>query len=362
MKSAAAVRAESSSCGGVVQSGLFPVRCGNFPEQIEPIVSICGPVHETDGVATDRLTSTAPQALHIELIINTSNVESIERLRESVTLLRGRDHHVYPRITFEAGDATRFAREATTRGADLVICAGGDGTVNEVVNGILPPFGSPLPRGLPRLGIIPLGTGNDFAAFNQIPLDLDEAIAVAVDGPETSVDIGVLNRRYFANVSSGGLGAQATEETSDRSKRLLGAAAYLVTGARTFAALEPSRGRFSSRGEMVFEGSFLFFAVGNGGRAGGGTWITPRASLTDGLLDLCVIPELSRTELLRLLPEVRSGDHLDNDRVIYRRMDRLTIEPIGEISVNMDGEPLTAPLLEYSVLPHALRLARPDAG
>ncbi len=256
---------------------------------------MCGPVRETDGVATDRLTLTAPRDLDIELIINTSDVESIERLRHSVTLLRGRDHQVYPRITFEAGDATRFAHEATMRGADLVICAGGDGTVNEVVNGILPPFGSPLQRGLPRLGIIPLGTGNDFAAFNQIPLDPDEAIALAVDGPETLIDIGVLNRRYFANVSSGGLGAQATEETSDSAKRLLGAAAYLVTGAKTFAALDPSRGRFSSRGELVFEGSFLFFAVGNGGRAGGGNWITPRANLSDGLLDLCVIPDMSRS-------------------------------------------------------------------
>lgn len=295
--------------------------------------------------------------MDIELIINTADAESLERLRQGTAELRSRGHRVQARITFEAGDAIRFAREAVAREADLVVCAGGDGTLNEIVNGILPPPGAPGPGPLPRLGIVPLGTGNDFAGFIEVPEDPDEALAFAVEGPEILADVALLNGRYFANVSSGGLGAAATEETSGRAKRLLGSAAYLVTGAKTFAGLEPSHGRFVADGEVVHDGAFLFFAVGNGGRAGGGNWITPRADPTDGLLDLCVVGEMSRTELLRLLPELRTGDHLNSEHVTYRRVASLTVEPLGDLSVNADGEPVESSVLEYAVVPRALRLA-----
>lgn len=295
--------------------------------------------------------------MKIDLVINTRDTEALQRLRERTAALREQGHDVQARITFEGGDATRFAREAVDRGADLVVSAGGDGTLNEVVNGILPPVGKPAPRDLPRLGIVPLGTGNDFAAFAGVPEDLDEALSAALEHPGRRIDVGVVNDRYFANVSSGGLGAAATEETPDRAKRLIGAAAYLVTGVRTFAALEPVRARFTSGDETIFEGPLLFFAVGNGARAGGGNWITPRADLGDGLLDLCIVGEMGRAELLRILPELRAGQHLENDHVLYRRVADLVIEPLSEMTVNVDGEPIDSEVLEYSILPGALRLA-----
>jgi diacylglycerol kinase (ATP) len=295
--------------------------------------------------------------MDIELIINTADPEERRRLREWTSRLRSAGHQVQARLTFEAEDATRFAREAAARTADLVISGGGDGTLNGVVNGILPPVGAHLPERIPRLAIVPLGTGNDFAGFIGVPPDIDEAFAFALEAPEIRADVAVLNGRYYANVSSGGLGAEATEETPDRAKRLLGSVAYLVTGVRTFAALDPSHGRFVSDGEVVFDGPFLFFAVGNGGRAGGGNRITPRADLTDGLLDLCVVGAMSRTELLRILPEIRTGDHLDSEHVTYRRLARLVVEPSGKLCVNADGEPIEAMVLDYSVVPGALRLA-----
>lgn len=295
--------------------------------------------------------------MKIDLIINTADTVVMQRLRERTAALRGQGHDVQARVTFEGGDATRFARDAVDRGADLVVSAGGDGTLNEVVNGILPPVGTPPPQALPRLGIVPLGTGNDFAAFAGVPEDPDEALTAAIERPDHRIDVGVVNGRYFVNVSSGGLGAAATEETPDRAKRLLGAAAYLVTGVRTFAALDPVRARFTTGGETIFEGPLLFFAVGNGARAGGGNWITPRADPGDGLLDLCIVGEMGRAELLRILPELRAGEHLDNEHVIYRTVSDLVIEPLSELTVNVDGEPIDAAVLEYSVLPGALRLA-----
>ena len=299
----------------------------------------------------------ASTPLDIELIINTADTEALDELRRVVAELRSDSHLVHGQITFEPGDATRFAREATLRGADLIVTAGGDGTLNEVVNGILTTGEGRPAEELPRLAIVPLGTANDFAGFIGIPPIINEALRHAVEGPERCVDVGCVNQRYFLNVSSGGLGAEATEEASDRSKRVLGSVAYFVTGVRKFAALRPSSGRFLSDGEAVFEGEFLFFAVGNGGRTGGGNWITPRASLTDGLLDVCIVEGVSHGDFLRLLPEIRTGDHLQNPHVTYTQLREITIEPIGQLSVNVDGEPVEEKVLRYSLLPSALRLA-----
>jgi diacylglycerol kinase (ATP) len=292
----------------------------------------------------------------IELIVNSADPEPLQQLRRRTATLRDENHAVSARATFEPGDATRFAREAAERGADLVICAGGDGTLNEIVNGLLEGGVRP-PAELPRLGIVPLGTANDFATFMGVPPEVEAAVSLAVEGPERVVDLARLNGRFFANVSSGGLGAAATEETSGRAKRLLGSAAYLVTGARTFAALEPSHARFTVDGEELFDGPFLFFSVGNGARSGGGNQITPRADPSDGQLDLCLVGEMSRTELLRMLPELRTGAHVNDPHVTYRRFSTLKVEPRGELSANVDGEPVGGTLLEYSVQPGALRLA-----
>lgn len=295
--------------------------------------------------------------MDIELIINTADQASLDQLRLQVERLREDSHLVNARITFEKDDARRFAREAASRGADLVISAGGDGTLNEVVNGLMPREGHPPAGDLPRLGIVPLGTANDFANFIGIPEEIGPAMSLAVDGPELTVDVGMLNGRHFLNVSSGGLGAEATDEASDLAKRLLGSVAYFVTGVRKFAGLRPSTGRFACGEETVFEGDFLFFAVGNGGRTGGGNWITPRAKLADGRLDLCIVQTLTHGDFLRLLPDLRTGDHLASEHVIYRQLPELTVEAFGELSVNLDGEPVPGSVLRYSILPRALRVA-----
>lgn len=294
--------------------------------------------------------------MDVELIINTADQGALQELRRQVALLREQGHLVHPRITFEAGDATRFAAEAALRGAGLVIAAGGDGTVNEVVNGLLGAGPMRSADELPRLGIVPLGTGNDFAGFMNIPIEIPEAVRTAVGDVEVRIDVAELNGRYFLNVSSGGLGAEATEEASERAKRLLGTVAYLVTGVRKFASLRPSAGRFLANGDVLYDGDFLFFAVGNGARTGGGNWVTPRANLSDGLLDLCIVEDLNHAEFVRLLPDLRNGEHVQNPHVTYRQIPELTIEPLGDLSVNVDGEPVPAGTLRYRTVPGALRV------
>ncbi len=295
--------------------------------------------------------------MKIELVINTADADALGALREQTAQLRDAGHEVRARLTFESGDGSRFASEAVRCGADLVIAAGGDGTLNEVVNGLLSAGKEVGADSIARLGLVPLGTANDFANYFGLTDDVAECVATAVHGAETLIDVAAVNGRYFINVSSGGIGAEATEDASDRSKRLLGSLAYVATGIRKFASLAPMHGRFTAAGEVLFDGQFLFFAVGNGGRTGGGVWVTPQADVTDGLLDLCIVENLDHGEFLRLLPDIRAGRHVDNEHVIYRRVSALTVEPSGDLSVNVDGEPIRGSVLEYSVYPAALRVA-----
>lgn len=298
--------------------------------------------------------------MRITLVINPASPDAVETLREGVARLRGAGHEVAPRLTFERGDGRRFAREAAEGGFDLVVAAGGDGTVNEAAAGIHDHLarGEGSPDAAPRLGIVPLGTGNDLAGALGIPQEIEEALAGALVGRRFPIDVATLNGECFVNVSTGGAGAEATEETSDEVKRLLGPLAYFITGVKKFVALDVSTASFTA-GEEIYDGPFLIFAVGNSRRTGGGNWITPRAELDDGLLDLCIVREMPRRELLGLLPDIRAGRHLENPAVIYRRVRELRVESGEELSVNVDGEPSNGRVLRYAVSPHRIPLSLP---
>jgi diacylglycerol kinase (ATP) len=296
--------------------------------------------------------------VHISLIVNAKSPEVVEQLRAEVARLRGEGHRVLPRLTFEAGDACQFAREAATAGAELVIAAGGDGTLNEVVNGVHR-FDAGGSREAPRVGLIPLGTANDFAHNVGIPLELEAAVEVAVHGRPTPLDVGLVNGHCFLNVSTGGFGAEATGEAPPALKRRLGTAAYLIEGIRRFAALEPTTARFTTGGTTIHDGAFLLFAVGNARSTGGGTEVTPRAEMGDALLDVCIVKEVSRVEFLGLLPDLRAGEHLDHPAVIYRQLPELTVECAEQLHVNADGEPQRDRRYHYTVSPYALTVMLP---
>ena len=272
-----------------------------------------------------------------------AQAEQLEALRGAVTRLREEGHRVDVRSTFEAGDGERLAREAAAEGADLVIAAGGDGTLNEVVNGI----GAVSSR--PRLAVLPLGTANDFAGGLGIPADIAAAIDVAVRGVPTKVDLPSVNERYFLNVSTGGFGAEATEQAPAESKRLLGSWAYLVTGARQFVDLRPVSGVVEADGRTVLEGEFLLFAVGNARQTGGGSLLTPRAQLNDGLLDLLVVRAVARLDFLAMLPDLRAGTHLESPDIVYTQASSIVITTTETLSVNADGEPIRGTRFDYRV-------------
>ena len=282
-----------------------------------------------------------------------ASAEETDQLRACVRRLRAAGHAVRARLTFEEGDGEGFAREAAEAGADLVIAAGGDGTINEVVNGL-----GPAAR-RPRFAVVPLGTANDFAVGLGVPADIDGAMSVAVDGRATAIDLPIVNDRWFINVSTGGFGAEATEQAPPESKRLLGGWAYVVTGARQFVDLRPVSGRFEADGQLLTETDFLLFAVGNAKQTGGGSMLTPRAELEDGRLDLLVVRAVPRVDFLSLLPDLRAGTHLESPDILYTQAASFVVSTEETLSVNADGEPFRGTRFEYRLDPERLVVMKP---
>ena len=253
---------------------------------------------------------------HIALIIHGSRADRAD-VRHLVNWVREKGHFVEPLTTFEAGEATAFAADAARRGVDVVAAAGGDGTLNEVVNGL---DGYDVP-----LGIIPVGTANDFARQVGIPGDADHAMDVILQRKPRRLDTASLNGRRFLNVSTGGVGAEATAETPAEAKESLGPVAYAISGMRKFAEFRPYHARFVGDG-FEYEGDFLMFAVGLTRSTGGGTLVTPMASATDGLLDLCIVERMSRGEFARTVLRVKRGEHVGHEGVHYVQLRSVTID------------------------------------
>lgn len=259
-------------------------------------------------------------------------------LRQMISWVRERGHAVDVRMTWNAGDAEALAAEAADRGTDVVIACGGDGTLNEVVNGL---DGRDTP-----VGLVPLGTANDFARQTGIPEEADHAMDVILRRKPVRIDTASMNGRRFLNVSTGGVGAEATQQTPAESKATLGPLAYAITAVRKWAENSPRHATFMSAGYGL-DTAFLAFAVGSARVTGGGTMMTPDASVTDGLLDLCVIEAMSRRDFARLSLRVKRGEHVGLGGVHYVQLPWLKVVGTEPLSINLDGEGVEAQTCDY---------------
>jgi lipid kinase YegS len=279
-----------------------------------------------------------------------------EDVRGAVRAARDEGYGVDVRVTWEGGDASRFAHEAA-HGYGVVVAGGGDGTVNEVVAGMIEGIGEAILS--PSLAVLPLGTANDLARACGIPIDPFAAMRLAVSGPTASVDIGLANGRPFVNVATGGFGTQVTVATPPELKRILGGAAYLLTGLTHFGSIRPERGRLSGPG-FAWEGTFLALAVGNGRQAGGGHRLCPQAMLNDRLLDVRLLPQLPKDEIPEAL-RVLLRDGLDGVRatLVGARVPWLEVETDESLQINLDGEPVTSTRFRFELLPRQLPMRLP---
>lgn len=256
------------------------------------------------------------------------------------------------------GDASNAARDAVGRGCDTIFVAGGDGTLNEAVNGVW------QARALDRVrfGILPLGTGNDFAMALGVPTDITEAVKVLAAQRELQVDVGLVNGRLFLNTSGGGYIAEVSVAVTPQLKTIVGRLAYLIGGAQALLDYEPVRATIrADPGEVRIGLGLYAFAVCNSRLIGGGRLIAPDAILDDGLLDVCLIEAMSTVEFVNLARKVADGEHVNDPRVRYLQAASVTIELDRETRVNTDGEVMTATRAEYSVLRRAARFFAGDA-
>jgi lipid kinase YegS len=288
----------------------------------------------------------------LRLILNRRAAQD-EDLRHAVQVTRARGHRVEVRLTWEAGDGIRMAAAACHDGVDAVVAVGGDGTLNEVVNGVMS-----TPARV-SVGIIPLGTANDFASMlGLIPSDPLSALGRIVNGSGRLIDVGRANARYFINVASAGFGAQVTANTSPDFKAILGGVAYLLTGLASMVDVEAVDVRLRAP-DFSWEGSLLALCVCNGRQAGGGFQVCPDALIDDGLLDVLIVRDFSFEEAPGVLQDVlRFGlrdPHLPSSMTALR-VPWLDVEADANLHLNLDGEPTRGRSFRFQVLPSALTL------
>lgn len=296
--------------------------------------------------------------MHVTLIANPAagTAQDREPLDEVQRQWRALGHRVEVRETAAHGDAERFARDAVTAGADIVVAVGGDGTLNEVVNGVASVEGA-LTRC--AIGLLPAGTGNDFARS----LGIEEpaaAVAALVAGHVRLVDLVSLGDRVFLNASAGGFTAETSANVTSGLKQAVGPLAYLIGGARAVLEYEPVGVRVEADGRVI-ETELQLFAVCNGAYIGGGHQLAPTARPDDGVMEVCIVRASSTLDFLALLPRLSSGEHVDDDDVAYFRTRDVTLTFARTIKINTDGEVLEASRCHYVMRPGAVRMIAPAA-
>jgi len=265
--------------------------------------------------------------------------------------LRGLGYEVDERTTQGEGDGARLALAGVEEGFDLVCAIGGDGTVNEALNGLA---GTDVP-----LAIIPTGTVNVLAMELGIPLDPPDAVRLLDAGTVSWIDLGLAGERYFGLMAGVGMDAAVVASLSPVMKKAFKEAAFAVQGLANYLTKEEPRIRVTCE-ERSVEGYFAVF--GNASNYGGGFGITPLADMRDGLLDVCVLKDKSFLGTISYWTAALINAHLKHPKVEYFRTEAAqvaTVEPDKEVLVQTDGEMAGKLPLTCSVVPRALRVVVP---
>ena len=264
------------------------------------------------------------------------------------------------KATTTPGDARRFAHAAVATGYDIIVAAGGDGTVNEVLNGI---GDDPDGFAKTRLGVLPLGTVNVFARELQIPLKLERAWQVLKCAKEIKIDLGRADflddgkpqSRYFMQLAGAGLDARAIELVSWKLKKTAGPLAYLVAGFQALAEKQPQISARADGHEITGELALL----GNGKFYGGAFHIFPEAHLSNGQLDVCVFPKVNLPTLLRLAPGFLLRQKLSEHRIRRLRAGKIELTSATPAAFELDGEWAGHLPATFSVARQKLRVVVP---
>lgn len=267
------------------------------------------------------------------LIYNpTSGREEMKRrLAEVLRRLEEGGLETSTHATTGEGDATKAAAEAVDRGFDVVIAAGGDGTLYEVINGLC---GKPE---RPPLGILPLGTTNDFARALGIPKNLEQACDIITEQFTRDIDVGKVNDRYYINIAAGGSFTELTYEVPSKLKTVLGQLAYYVKGLEKLPRLKPIHLDLRCE-EITIQEDVMLFLITNSNSVGGFEKLAADASLNDGLFDVIVLKKCNLSEFIRIATLALRGDHLADPNIVYFQTRELEITSPDYVQLNLDGE------------------------
>lgn len=258
------------------------------------------------------------------------------------------------KLTAKAGDAITLAERAKQAGCNLVIAVGGDGTIHETANGLARAAGGGIAG---TLGIIPIGSGNDFVKMLDIPRGWQAACRRIARGNPRAVDLGRVGERYFVNNVGMGFDAQVGIEALSV-KWAPGKSMYLAALARNMlysyrtprVQVELDGGRFRR--------SITLLTIGNGRCSGGGFYLTPAAEIDDGVFDICIARVMSKAQILALVPSVMRGTHVSHRKVQMARARMVVVNSEEALPVHADGEIIdhAAKHIEAELLPHKLEL------
>lgn len=259
------------------------------------------------------------------------------------------------------GDGIDLAQQAAEEGYDVVAAAGGDGTVNEVVNGLMRVKGD-----RPALGLLPLGTGNDLARMLAVPTnDRDAALELLSVGPRRKLDVFVMRSPegnvYGINVAAGGFSGQVDEALTPEMKASWGPLAYLIGAATVLPDLQDYDTYLTLDDEAPKQLSALNVIVANGRTVAGGKRVAPLANPEDGLLDVVVIRDGSVMELADVATRLVAGNLAASPIVDTYRARRVRAESVPGMWFNLDGELVTRQPVELEVVPASLKVVVGDA-
>lgn len=289
----------------------------------------------------------------IKFIINpSSGRRAMEKKIDTLCKLLLDDGYIIGKyFTKNKYDAMLEARRTCEEDFDLIIVCGGDGTVNEVVKGIV--TGS---RRLP-IAILASGTVNDFANYLEIPRNTYEFFDLIKRNKIVDVDIGSVNEDYFVNVAAGGLLTNVAYQAQPDVKAVLGRMAYYLEGLRELAnqGLETVKVSIHSD-EFTSEEDILLFVISNSSSIGGFTKLAPEADVVDGLLDVVLIKKADVAELVNIFVNVLTGEHINHPKVIYYKTKKVMVESDRKIVIDIDGEYGGRLPAEFKVIPKGLSI------
>ncbi|WP_078382271.1 diacylglycerol kinase [Sutcliffiella halmapala] len=230
------------------------------------------------------------------------------------------------------GDATEAAKIAVERKYDLVVAAGGDGTINEVVNGLAEQDYRP------QLGIIPVGTTNDFARALDLPRDdILACVDVIASGVPLPVDIGKANNQYFVNIAGGGKMTELSYEVPSKMKTVIGQLAYYLKGIEMLPSIRPTNVEIEYDGK-IFEGEIMLFLVSLSNSVGGFEKLAPDSCMNDGMFDLIILKKANIADFIRIATLALRGEHIKDPLVIYTKANRVKVCTQEKMQLNLDGE------------------------